>query len=226
MIRQRNKCGLASLVLACSIATSWSQTPTPMPSCINNMWKVASPINSFDPGPFPAMVWTGNEMIVWRGGNPGRGAKYYPETDLWIPISSTNAPTTAGNAVWTGSEMIVWAGANSRRYSPATDSWATIPNGPAEGGTVVWTGSEMIVGRWGWKIQSRHEQLEPRQPCQLARCPNLAVWTGTEMIVWGSTQSKTGGRYNPTTDTWTLTSLVNAPTGRGYSSAIWTGTER
>ncbi len=172
MIRQRNKCGLVSLVLACSIATSWSQTPTPMPSCINDTWRATSTINALNPAPFPAMVWTGNEMIVWGGGNPGRGAKYYPETDTWIPISSTNAPTTTGSAVWTGSEMIVWVGANSGRYNPATDSWTTIPNGPAGGGTVVGTGSEMIVwaGGGGDTIPSR--TVGARQHCQRARCPN------------------------------------------------------
>ena len=36
-----------------------------------------------------------------------------------------------------------------------------------------------------------------------------AVWTGTEMIVWGGKDS--GSRYNPATDTWTPTSTINAP---------------
>jgi hypothetical protein len=50
-----------------------------------------------------------------------------------------------------------------------------------------------------------------------------AVWTGTEMIVWGGTGS-IGGRYNPSTDTWTLTSATNAPTQRTAHTAVWTGT--
>lgn len=33
----------------------------------------------------------------------------------------------------------------------------------------------------------------------------------------------TGGQYDPATDTWTPTSLVGAPSGRHFHSAIWTG---
>jgi hypothetical protein len=46
-----------------------------------------------------------------------------------------------------------------------------------------------------------------------ARQTHAAVWTGSEMIVWGgfiSNYSNTGGRYNPVTDSWTATSTTNA----------------
>jgi hypothetical protein len=57
-----------------------------------------------------------------------------------------------------------------------------------------------------------------------------AVWTGSEMIVWGgydgsSNGSNTGGRYNPSTDSWTATSTTNAPAARITLTAVWTGTE-
>src|SRR5205807_8302506 len=63
-----------------------------------------------------------------------------------------------------------------------------------------------------------------------ARYGHTAVWTGSEMIVWGGTQGgvvylNTGGRYNPSTDSWTATSLTKAPAGRDYHTAIWTGSE-
>ena len=50
----------------------------------------------------------------------------------------------------------------------------------------------------------------------VARTHHTAVWTGTEMIVWGGfdnvvSYSNTGGRYNPSTDSWTATSTTNAP---------------
>src|SRR5437588_3597980 len=49
------------------------------------------------------------------------------------------------------------------------------------------------------------------------------------MIVWGgvdvSGYFNTGGRYHPTTDSWTATSLTNAPAGREIHTAVWTGTE-
>jgi hypothetical protein len=42
---------------------------------------------------------------------------------------------------------------------------------------------------------------------------HTAVWTGTEMIIWGGGAfgMNTGGRYNPSTDTWIATSTTNAP---------------
>src|SRR5437667_226991 len=63
-----------------------------------------------------------------------------------------------------------------------------------------------------------------------ARVNHTAVWTGSEMIVWGGygTQDfflNTGGRYNPTTDTWTSTDFINAPSARGSHTAVWTGSE-
>jgi N-acetylneuraminic acid mutarotase len=61
------------------------------------------------------------------------------------------------------------------------------------------------------------------------RFDHTAVWTGTEMIVWGggydNTNLNTGARYNPATDTWTPTSTTGAPTARSGHTAVWTGTE-
>jgi N-acetylneuraminic acid mutarotase len=62
------------------------------------------------------------------------------------------------------------------------------------------------------------------------RDSHKAVWTGSEMIVWGGeifqlSAYDTGARYNPSTDTWTPTSTTNAPTPRALHTAVWTGTE-
>jgi hypothetical protein len=59
---------------------------------------------------------------------------------------------------------------------------------------------------------------------------HTAVWTGNEMIIWGGVSEffnvlNTGGRYNPSTDSWTATSTTSAPTGRFQHTAIWTGSE-
>ena len=51
---------------------------------------------------------------------------------------------------------------------------------------------------------------------------------GSEMIVWGgynSSQLNTGGRYNPSTDSWTATSTTNVPSARQSHTAVWTGSE-
>jgi N-acetylneuraminic acid mutarotase len=62
-----------------------------------------------------------------------------------------------------------------------------------------------------------------------ARDLHTAVWTGSEMIVWGGTNFSnylnTGGRYNPSTDSWTATSTTNAPSARARHTAVWTGSE-
>src|SRR5206468_1310617 len=57
---------------------------------------------------------------------------------------------------------------------------------------------------------------------------HVAVWTGSEMIVWGGWiggVTATGGRYNPSTDTWAFTSMLNTPPAREFGTAVWTGTE-
>ena len=63
-----------------------------------------------------------------------------------------------------------------------------------------------------------------------ARGHHTAVWTGSEMIVWGGdippfTYFNTGGRYTPATDSWIATSTANAPAARTAHTAVWTGSE-
>src|SRR5581483_8040636 len=63
-----------------------------------------------------------------------------------------------------------------------------------------------------------------------SRDSHTAVWTGTEMIIWGGEDGSfnyvnTGGRYNPSTDSWMVTSTANAPTPRINHTATWTGIE-
>jgi N-acetylneuraminic acid mutarotase len=62
------------------------------------------------------------------------------------------------------------------------------------------------------------------------RSDHTAVWTGTEMIVWGGRNARaatvnSGGKYNPSTDSWTATSTTSAPIARYYHTAVWTGSE-
>src|SRR5205807_5662931 len=61
-----------------------------------------------------------------------------------------------------------------------------------------------------------------------ARIGHTAIWTGSEMIVWGGdlygSATNTGGKYRPATDTWTATSTSNA-TARESHTAVWTGTQ-
>jgi N-acetylneuraminic acid mutarotase len=185
------------------------------------------------------------------------GGTYTPSTDSWAAASTTNAPSARDyhSAVWSGSEMIVWGGRNFNsnfntggRYNPSTDSWVatSTTNAPSARGyhTAVWTGSEMIV--WGGGGQSGYlntgGKYDPSSdswtPTSItgttnapsARGSHTAVWTGSEMIVWGGNQGgvaylNTGGRYNPSTHNWQATSTTNAPSARDSHTAVWTGSE-
>src|SRR5262245_23192307 len=63
-----------------------------------------------------------------------------------------------------------------------------------------------------------------------ARHSHTAVWTGSEMIVWGGENFvpsgvNTGGKYNPGTNTWIATSRFHAPSPRVDHTAVWTDSE-
>jgi hypothetical protein len=61
------------------------------------------------------------------------------------------------------------------------------------------------------------------------RIRHTAVWTGSEMIIWGGQGHfplNDGKSYDPTSNVWTpVTTAPRAPAGRAIHSAVWTGTE-
>jgi hypothetical protein len=162
-------------------------------------------------------VWTGTALIVWGGSDPSNsfstGGRYDPVTDTWLATSTgANCPTGRYDhtAVWTGTEMVIWGGRwfdeydhyenSGGCYAPATNSWMATSTG---------------LG------------------CPIGRSSPTGIWTGTEMIVWGGYwydtsyhYEKTGGRFNPSSNSWELTSIgMNCPAGRAGHTAAWTGTE-
>jgi len=65
-----------------------------------------------------------------------------------------------------------------------------------------------------------------------AKAAVSGVWTGTRMIRvggrsgWnGQYTTQAGGLYDPVSDSWQPTTLVNAPSKRGGHVAVWTGAE-
>jgi N-acetylneuraminic acid mutarotase len=139
--------------------------------------------------------------------------------DTWnngVLDSTTPSPRFGQTAVWTGTEMIVWGGsygsypvADGGRYNPATDVWSSVsatgaPEG-REGHTAVWTGTHMIL--WGGK-----------------------VYDGSQGF---AVPSNTGGRYDPSSDTWTAVSTNGAPVARyahatvliGGTMVVWGGND-
>ena len=61
------------------------------------------------------------------------------------------------------------------------------------------------------------------------RNQHSAIWSGTEMIVWGgygyAGLTSTGGRYNPTSNSWIALPTNGAPQDLYRHQAIWTGSE-
>src|SRR5262245_65054967 len=48
------------------------------------------------------------------------------------------------------------------------------------------------------------------------------------MIIWGGAGGvvlNAGGRYDPSTDSWTATSTTNVPVARELQTAVWTGSQ-
>ncbi|OLE66806.1 MAG: hypothetical protein AUG09_05670 [Acidobacteria bacterium 13_1_20CM_2_68_7] len=198
------------------------------------------------------LVWGG----VVDGGISESGGRYDPLTDSWTPTATSNRPTPrlGHSAVWTGSRMIVWGGLASLNslfntggsYDPLTASWTAISslNAPSRRSdhVAIWTGSVMVV--WGGVAGEdrggtggRYDPVaDSWSPTSTAGAPRWtvyrkgasAVWTGTEMIVWGGVDSGEryfgdGGRYDPAADTWVPTSPTGAPIARVYHAAVWTG---
>ncbi len=126
--------------------------------------------------------------------------------DTWTPTyHDAPDPRSEHSAVWTGTEMIVWGGSLS---NGATD---VNSGGRYDPATDTWTATSMGAG-----------VPDPRRA-------HTAVWTGTEMIVWGgygnqgTLNMERGGRYDPGTNTWTATSTAGIPPLRVFHSSVWTG---
>ena len=162
-----------------------------------------------------ALEWTGSQLLVWGGTNSqgevsNHGGRYRPSTSFnantWVPISTASSPvdTMSVGSAWTGREMIVWGGRDGLgsdkgyRYDPISDSWSAMSQVGAP------------EARYGHTVQ----------------------WTGKYFVVWGgksqsnSSYLKTGGRYEPTTDTWLPTAIsANTAMERKDAKSIWTGSE-
>jgi len=209
-----------------------------------------------------AAVWTGTEMIIWGGSSTrvtflANTGRYDPLTDTWRGVSIVGAPEMIhdATAVWTGHEMIVWGTDLTKpnaggRYDPSSDSWQVLSGEnqptPRLGHSAIWTGTEVII--WGgFPIHGTgsptssgaryNPDTDTWRPLSTTGVPtprsrHTAVWTGKEMVVWGGTEDtgsfvftflNTGGRYDPSTDTWSPTAIGNAPLPRVEHSSVWVG---
>ena len=192
------------------------------------------------------VVWGGFSASTWADEELDTGGRYDPATDTWTSTTRLGAPSPRSYhaAVWAGGRMVIWGGSGGGyslntggRYDPTTDTWSPTSTigapGPRMDQSAVSTGSSMIV--WGGyyvllsNMLSSGGRYDPGTDTWLptslvgapsARAGHTAVWTGSQMLIWGGSGGATGGRYEPSSDQWTSISTAGAP---GAGLAVWTG---
>jgi len=138
-------------------------------------------------------------------------AAYNPATRSWRRLPPMPAPRTNATVTWDGREVLVVGGRSSLgrsglytdgvAYNPASNRWRSLPAMQTSriGHTAVWTGQRLLV--WGGQTvragsfvapphgvaydptRNRWSPL-PKSPLR-GRTGHLAVWTGTQMLIWG-----------------------------------------
>jgi N-acetylneuraminic acid mutarotase len=132
-------------------------------------------------------VWTGSEMLLWGGptgrDEVGNGARYELARDEWTAISTDGAPSARSQhtGVWTDRELIIWGGMHRRPPRATLASTLRTDAGRYDPATDTWT-----------PVVSDAQAPSPR-------VRHTAVWTGSEMIVWGGVEDSgyvnDGARY-------------------------------
>ncbi len=209
---------------------------------IGDVWNVMSLVDAPWARSGHSVVWTGSLIIIWGGGsspNPlADGQRYDLATDTWLAdIPTENAPLNrAGHcAFWDGDEMIIYGGSGFQpntsggRFHLASNTWAPMTSGtvPGSASSCIWTGTELYVfGSSTARYNPANDTWTPVPPPPSGIGGNGArVWTGTHLLHWGGTLgsgdettfTNNGARFDPTTNAWQLTSLIDAPAGRSPS---------
>ncbi len=175
--------------------------PAPIPA--GGLWTLLPTAGAPSPRYLHSAVWTGSEMLVWGGG--AGGAAYSPATDAWRPLPTNGAPSPRYNAavVWTGTELLIWGGYGITREA----------NGDLGDGAAYSPATD------AWRPLPTNGTPSPRSP-------KVAVWTGTELVVWGSDRGASdGAAYNPAANAWRPLPTVGAPPGGYPASGVWGGTD-
>jgi hypothetical protein len=161
-----------------------------------------------------ATEWTGSRLIVWGGFVFDGGGDKTPSDGGFIfdagsrtwgpmPPGPLSARSYAASA-WTGSELLIWGGFSGDCCVP---SEMFLDDGAA---------FDPATGRW---------RVLPASPLS-ERAP-FSVWTGRELIVWGSRDRTVrhldGAAYYPDTNTWRP--IADGPIELTDGSAVWTGEE-
>lgn len=161
-----------------------------------------------------ATAWTGSQLVIWGGYVFDGGGDKTPNDDgfmfdagsrTWGPMpAGPLSPRSDAASAWSGSEFLIWGGFTGDCCVP---SEMFLDDGAA---------FDPATGRW---------RALPASPLS-ERAP-FSVWTGRELIVWGSRDRSVrhpdGAAYDPDTNTWRP--IADGPIELTDGSAVWTGEE-
>jgi N-acetylneuraminic acid mutarotase len=145
-------------------------------------------------------------------------------------VTSSTFVLRDGNQTSVQGIVRLTAGGNSVEFVPA----AALPNSMSYTATVTREitdlGGNRMPADFSWTFMTEASRFGTWRKASTdsaisARARHTAVWTGSEMIIWGGSSDSTGARYNPATDVWHSISTLGAPSPRSDHTAIWTGTE-
>jgi N-acetylneuraminic acid mutarotase len=185
-----------------------------------NRWRTLAR-SPLAPSQTPIGVWTGRELVILVTGieldvpkryppSFARAAAYEPRTNTWrriAPVPDRYFSWDGASATWDGREVLVVGGTLATRK-----------------------GISAGLARVPLAYNPRTNRWRRLAPMSTGRAHFAAVWTGTQLLVWGGrTTTKDPHRrpsrglaYSPATNRWSQ--LPQAPLrGRDDPVGVWTG---
>lgn len=205
------------------------------------------------------LVW-GGEALRRKDEKLASGGLYDPADDHWKNINIKNAPSPRSHhtTVWASSykKMLVWGGIDNENvlgnggiYSPKKNKWVKIPGKTvtfkkSQGGEENKSSLDKLADEQAPEApkpadsekeedgDSQDKSEEPlAEGAPSPRSNHVALWTGSEMIIWGGLGSDEAGplgdgaRLSLKNKSWTPISNAGAPSPRYGHSAVWTGSK-
>ena len=137
-----------------------------------------------------------------------RAAAYDPATDTWRWIAPLPEPRNGASVTWTDREILVVGGTNARglpasyglAYNPVLNHWRRLAAVARHTeGVTVWTGKRLLI--WDGDTASPEGLAYDPRGNRWSRLPSaplkgregaVAVWTGTQCIVFGGVIGPSG----------------------------------
>lgn len=206
-------------MFAAAVVFAWDlshpEQPSPAPTVVDLAAELPQGWSELPPPPEnrsgAATAWTGSQLLVW-GGYEFVGSNEDPDaagfafdaaTRRWEPLPpSPLAGRSDAAFAWTGRELLIWGGWDGGfRDPPYFDDGAAF---------------DPVAGTW-----------RTLAPSPIDARTAFSVWTGEELIVWGSTERaarrRDGAAYDPSTNSWRT--IAEGPMDITDGSAVWTGDE-